>query len=137
MPNGSILNLSRRVLWVVETDSGRAIAHKLGPNLKSPPSVDCDGVKAVDGTPISNHNSWWKFRVIQVEVWDDGSGLKIRWCAYPACFSVSEGEFGDVTYDNSTGWGVPILQAERESAEAEMKLNPYDEPTTGKPDKQG
>ncbi len=62
---GSVVNKSTKILWVVETDSGPAIAHKLAPNKKTPAAVDADGVKAFDGTSISgliksDHTSWWK-----------------------------------------------------------------------------
>ena len=107
--NGSVINYSSKWLWVVETDSGSAVAHKLAPLHRSPRNVDADGVKAVDGTKISRHSSWWKFRVFEVEIKDDAPDLKIIRCIYPACKTVEENEFGTVRYDNSTEWGVPLL----------------------------
>lgn len=115
--DGKILNLSSKTLWVVETDTGPAVAHLLAPNRRSPPDVDADGVKAKDlGVTISGHDSWWKFRLIEVEVVDDAPNLAIRRCVYPACYDVGPGEFGDVTYNSDPGWGQPITALEREEA---------------------
>lgn len=69
---GSVCNHSSKTLWVVETDSGPAKAHKLGPNMKSPSNIDADGIKTVDGTSINGHTSWWKIRSIaNADVYDD------------------------------------------------------------------
>jgi hypothetical protein len=57
---GKVKNHSSVVLWVVETDTGKAIAHILGPHRKSPENTDADGFKRADGKPIYNHSSWWK-----------------------------------------------------------------------------
>jgi hypothetical protein len=90
----------------VETDSGPAVAHKLAPNRKSPASVDSDGVKTVDGTPISDHTSWWKVRdVSTADINATGAQLSID-CLL--CTRVNENEFGTVTFDNSPNWGEPL-----------------------------
>jgi hypothetical protein len=115
--DGKILNLSSKTLWVVETDTGTAIAHLLAPNWRSPPDLDADGVRARDlGVTISNHDSWWKFRLIEVEVVDDGLNLRIRRCVAPACYDVGPGEFGDVTYNSDPGWGEEISPLELKDA---------------------
>ena len=121
---GSILNLSSKTLWVVETETGRATAHLLEPSARSPRGIDADGVKAKDfGVTISNHDSWWKFRLIEVEVIDDGPNLAIRRCVYPACYDGGPGEFGDVTFNSESGWGQPILAREREEVERSQYLD--------------
>lgn len=100
---GQVNNHSSRVLWVVETDSGKAIAHKLAPGKRSPAGVDADGFKAVDGTPVNGHTSWVKVTNISTaDVKNKGCELT-RGCF--ACWNVEENEFGAVTYDNSIGWG--------------------------------
>lgn len=107
MPNGQVKNHSKsKSLWVVETNTGHAIAHKLAPQRKSPNSIDADGMKAVDGTPISGHRSWWKivnFSTADVE--DDGNALTAG-CIL--CIRVEEKEFGNITYDESLRWGEPL-----------------------------
>lgn len=106
MPRGQVKNHSSKTLWVVETDSGRAIAHKLGPNRQSSRSVDADGFKAVDGTLIDGHGSWVKLVDLSTaDVADQGSALT-RGCIL--CTNVNDNEFGDVTYDGSSGWGEPL-----------------------------
>lgn len=121
---GSILNLSSKTLWVVETEAGLATAHLLEPNARSPRGIDADGVKAKDvGVTISNHDSWWKFRLIEVEVVDDGPNLAIRRCVYPACYDVGPGEFGDVTFNSESDWGQPILAGEREETGSSRHLD--------------
>lgn len=103
---GQINNHSSKMLWVVETDSGKAVAHRLDPNKRSPPGVDADGFKAVDGTPVDGHTSWVKVTNISTaDVKNEGGGLT-RGCVF--CWNVQENEFGPVTYDNSPGWGQPL-----------------------------
>jgi len=106
MPKGSVRNHSSRTLWVVETDTGTAVAHLLEPSQQSPSSVDADGFKAVDGTPIDGHTSWVKIRDISTaDVRDSGTELT-RGCM--VCSSVTEFEFGTVRFDRSPGWGRPL-----------------------------
>lgn len=108
---GSVVNISSKTLWVVETDTGSAIAHKLAPNRKSPSTVDADGVKAVDGTPISglikdDHMSWWKVTGVSNANITDANGKLHNDCL--ACFPVEENEFGPVVFKNEDGWGERI-----------------------------
>lgn len=101
---GKVVNHSSRTLWVVETDSGTATAHKLASGRRSPSDVDADGFKAHDGTKVDGHDSWVKVtNVSTADVEDKGSSLT-RGCI--ACYNVEENEFGKVTYDQSAGWGV-------------------------------
>ncbi len=107
MSKGQVKNHSNnKTLWVVETDTGPAIAHKLGPRRKSPEAVDADGMRAVDGTPISGHTSWWKIIDLSTaDVEDDGNQLKAG-CIL--CTKVGDDEFGQITYEPSDGWGDPL-----------------------------
>lgn len=103
---GRIKNESPRPLWVVETDSGRAIAHKLAPGHASPAHVDADGVRSIDGAPIRGHKSWWKVRdVSSGTVRATDGALDIR-CLI--CSEVQDDEFGSVRFDDSNGWGEPL-----------------------------
>lgn len=36
------------------------VARKLAPGFKTPPKVDVDGFKRVDGLAIEGHKNWWK-----------------------------------------------------------------------------
>ncbi|MGF1537105.1 MAG: hypothetical protein ACFB4J_11565 [Elainellaceae cyanobacterium] len=106
MPNGQVKNHSSRDLWVVEDDTGSPIAHKLAPNRQSPEGTDADGFRAVDGTPVGGHPSWMKLvDLCTADVHDSGDEL-----SYDAllCTGVDDHTFGDVQFDPSPGWGVPI-----------------------------
>lgn len=109
---GQVRNYSSKDLWVVETDSGSAIAHKLSPGRQSPASVDTDGVKSIDGTPIDGHNSWWKIELdgggglIFSDVQNSGSELKLSCGGF--CTKQQDGEFGNVAFDNTDNWGTAI-----------------------------
>jgi hypothetical protein len=103
---GRVNNHSSRDLWVVETDSGPAIAHLLGPGRRSPESVGADGFRAADGTPVDGHTSWVKvWDGLTADVRDAGAELT-RGCAL--CVDRKDGEFGPVRYDSTAGWGSPL-----------------------------
>lgn len=102
---GRVKNYSSKWLWVVETDSGKAVAHKLGPNRQSPAGVDADGFKAVDGTPIDGHASWIKVNNLGTADVEFKDGKMTPGCVWPFCTKVEETEFGPVTYDHALGWG--------------------------------
>lgn len=112
MPKGRVRNFSQKNLWVIETDSGSAVAHKLSPGKQSPSSIDADGVKAIDGTPIDSHSSWWKieldggFGFVDSDVKDSGDSLAISCGGF--CTRRNETEFGDITFDRSDNWGEDI-----------------------------
>ena len=57
--NGQVKNFSSVELWVVNTERG-TVARKLAPGFKTPPKVDVDGFKRVDGLAIEGHKNWWK-----------------------------------------------------------------------------
>jgi hypothetical protein len=104
-PKGIVRNQSNGVLWVVENDSGRAIAHLLAPGLRSPQNLDADGVMDQRRTPISGHVSWWKARDISIaDVRSEAGNLTID-CL--TCSAVFDLEFGPVLFDESPGWGQP------------------------------
>ena len=107
---GQVKNYSSKPLWVIETDSGRAVAHLLQPMSKSPPDVDADGIRRVDGKAIDGHRSWWKFYDFSImEVFDDGDGLKT---SVIRKMKVDDSEFAPadtkVIYDRSSSWGVQV-----------------------------
>jgi hypothetical protein len=90
----------------VETDTGHAIAHKLAPGRQSANSVDADGFRAVDGTPIDGHTSWVKLVDLSTADVADSRGQLTRGCVL--CSSVGDNEFGAITNDDADGWGEPI-----------------------------
>ena len=106
MPNGQVKNHSSKTLWVVETDTGPAIAHKLAAGWQSTSSVDADGFRAVDGMPIDGHTSWVKLIDLSTADVTDSRGQLARGCIL--CSSVGDNEFGAVTNNNADGWGEPI-----------------------------
>jgi hypothetical protein len=107
MPKGQVKNHSSKTLWVVENDSGPAVAHKLAPKKKSPSGTDADGFKAVDGTPVDGHRSWVKIIDLSTaDVADKSDGTLARGCYL--CKDVQENEFGPVRYDSAEGWGEPL-----------------------------
>jgi hypothetical protein len=132
MPNGQVKNGSSHTLWVVETDSGSAIAHKLEPGRQSPSSIDADGFKAVDGTPIDGHNSWVKIvNISTADVKDSGQQIT-RGCI--VCSSVGENEFGNITYDNSARWGESMQESRRDASTINLNLAiPGDKAMENKP----
>lgn len=106
---GTVKNKSSKNLWVVENgiepNTYPAIAHILEPGYQSPDNIDADGVKAVDGTPISDYSTWWKVTDWSTaDIEDDASNLKID-CLL--CTRVPDNEFGPVTYKQGK-WGVRI-----------------------------
>jgi hypothetical protein len=105
---GRVKNYSSKTLWVVETDSGKAIAHRLAPNRQSPAGVDADGFKAVDGTPIDGHTSWIKVTDLSTADVEFKNGELDAGCWWPFCRKVEDDEFGVVAYDYGQGWGEQL-----------------------------
>lgn len=104
---GVVRNQSRHVVWVVDTDNGYAVAHLLGPDRQSPRTLDADGVRCLDGTPIEGHDSWWKARDVSVAHLTEEAGTVQLSCI--ACSAVQDDEFGSsVRYDRSPDWGEPL-----------------------------
>ena len=105
-----VKNFSSKPLWVLETETGRPVAHLLPPMTKSPPKVDADAFRRKDGKPIEGHSSWWKIYDANADVFDDGKGgLRVSSIARTA---VKDDEFeggatGSTVYDQAA-WGVPI-----------------------------
>lgn len=103
--NGQVKSFSSKELWTIENDTGKPIARKLVPGFKTPPMVDCDGFKRVDGKPIDGHASWWKiYDVSTAEVFDKGASLEVSAVTKTA---VDENHFGTPEYRNES-WGFPI-----------------------------
>ena len=103
---GVVRNDTTRVLWVVDTDSGFAVAHLLAPGRQSPRTLDADGVRREDNLPIDDHGSWWKARDISVAVVHEEDGKVTLSCI--ACSAVLDDEFGPVRFDRTPGWGDPL-----------------------------
>jgi len=89
---GQILNHSSIPLFVVETDSGSAIVHVLGPKRKSPKQVDADGFRRLDGETVLLHKDWWKIvDFTTADIWQIGDNLLIP---TSLAIPVSDGYFG-------------------------------------------
>lgn len=105
---GKVRNYSSKTLLVIETDSPSPTAHKLSPGMKSPPEVDCDGIKRFDGKPISGHPHWWKIVDFTIaRVYDFRSGIKVD---TPLKSAVPVKEFGEYKLDKTGAWGEPIAE---------------------------
>jgi hypothetical protein len=106
--NGQVINFSSKTLWVLETNTGKSIAHLLLPMTKSPIKIDADAFRREDGKAIEGHASWWKFYDFStVEVYDKGNDVRL---SVITKVKVSDEEFGgkSIVYDSSKSWGVPI-----------------------------
>lgn len=100
---GQIKNFSSVELWVINTDDG-TVARKLSPGFMTPPKVDIDGFKRLDGQAINNHKGWWKIYDCNAEISGEKNSLKISSIAMTA---VNENHFGKPTYIQDP-WGEPI-----------------------------
>lgn len=95
---GRVVNHTSRPLWVLETDSGRAIAHRLEPGQASPTAIDADAFRSVDGTPIDGEPSWIKiydFVTAVVRETPTRELVASGWLRRP----VEEREFGPILYE--------------------------------------
>src|SRR5688572_26054502 len=99
---GHVKNFSSKPVWVLETDSGPAIAHTLKPMFKSPPNIDADAFKRADGKSIDGHKDWWKIYDSNAELFDRGKDIRVSIIAKSA---VGDDEFtkgfGTVKYNKA------------------------------------
>jgi hypothetical protein len=106
---GQILNHSDIPLLVIENDSGPAVAHWLGPKMKSPNSVDADGFKRADGEAILTHRHWWKTPSLiirfRTDIFQIGDNFLIP---ISAMVPVSDQQFGPYKVSNARNWGEPL-----------------------------
>lgn len=99
---GRVLNHSSKTLLVIENDSGKPIAHLLGPKKKSPEDLDVDGFKRADGASILGHKGWWKIiDISSADIWQIGEDFIIP---VSLIFPVSDSHFGKYT-TSSGDWG--------------------------------
>jgi len=104
--NGQILNHSTKVLLVIENDSGKPIAHLLGPKRKSPASVDADGFRRLDGKPILLHKGWWKVPdSFRADIFELGADFLM-----PVSVMVPVGDkhFGEYQISEDKNWGEKL-----------------------------
>src|SRR3989339_1530720 len=108
--NGQVKNYSSKKLWVLETNTGVAIAHILLPGQKSPQKIDADAFKRVDGIPVEKHFSWWKFYDFStVDVFDDNQELLISVITKRSVDdSEFEGSQRKIQYNKNSNWGERI-----------------------------
>jgi hypothetical protein len=104
--NGHIRNESSRDLWVVADGK----AHLLAPRRRSPDKIDADGARAKDGTAIDGHRSWWKVNDLGNMTIKDKAGSELTMDAtFGTTTAVEDGEFGDLKFDDTVGWGDAIV----------------------------
>lgn len=121
--NGQVKNFSSKEFWVLETDSGKAIAHRLPAGYKTPPTVDCDAFKRTDGKLLEGHGNWWKFYDFStVELFDEkGGAIHISALTKTA---VDERHFGEPTYERG-GWGSCIKLVTDVKRDHQRKITAY------------
>ena len=103
---GQILNHSAKELFVLETDSGSAVVHRLGPKMKSPENVDADGFKRADGESILLHGSWWKIPdEFKADIYQAADNVLIP---VSVMAPVPDKHFGDYEIREETGWGEKL-----------------------------
>lgn len=123
---GQVKNYSSKPIWVLETDSGRPVAHLLLPMSKFPNGVDADAFRRADGKPIQGHKSWWKFYDFStVEIFDKGDDLKTSVITQTA---VTDEEFGGtkaITYDRSENWGVSVQLVDDVQRNRKKRITKY------------
>ena len=103
---GQVVNYSSKGLWVLETDSGTPVAHRLAAHSRSPNTIDADAVRTIDGRPISGHASWWKIvDVARGDILDSTEGPIIR--CWPR-LKVEDDYFGPYQFNPAEGWGDPL-----------------------------
>jgi hypothetical protein len=107
---GRVINHSSIELLVLETDSGPAIVHRLGPRMKTPDGVDADAFKRADGKTILGHKDWWKIPDWFVaDIYQIGEDALIP---VSVMLPVGDKQFGEYSEDNSKSWGIQLTYVE-------------------------
>ena len=123
---GQIKNYSSKSIWVLETDSGKPMAHLLQSFSKSPNKVDADAFRRVDDKPIQNHKSWWKFYDFStVEIFDNGNDIKT---SVVTMIAVEDQEFSGTnktTSDQSNNWGDPLQLVDNVRRNKKKRITEY------------
>ena len=100
---GRIYNHGSKELLVLETDSGPAIVHRLGPYRKSPAAVDADGFRRADGEAIFLHKDWWKIPTyFRADIFQVGDDVLIP---VSVMIPVSDKHFGNYEMRDEADWG--------------------------------
>jgi hypothetical protein len=122
--HGHAVNFSSKPLWVIEGNNGVGVAHILSPMTYSPPAVDIDGFKRVDGKKIEGHSSWWKIYDSTVEIFDKGSDLRISKVIRTSAADI---DFTNkpVNYDDSLKWALPVLLVNNVERDKHKKIIAY------------
>lgn len=104
---GQIFNHSSHELLVIETDSGKPIAHRLGPKRKSPSAVDADGFRRADRKPILLHGAWWKVPDnFKADIFELGRDFLVP---VSVMLPVSDGHFGSYKINEELDWGEKLI----------------------------
>jgi hypothetical protein len=102
----------------------------------SPPQVDIDGFRRLDGKPIGGHKSWWKiYDGTSIEIFDNGEDLKTSLSVKKR---VDDSEFTDkkknIKYDQSKNWAVPIKLIDDVQRNKKRRITMYHVVTSQPPD---
>jgi hypothetical protein len=103
---GVVYNHSQKPLYIVETDTGTARVHILGPKRKTPIGLDADGLKRVDGESILGHKNWWKIiPFVSVDIYQVGSNFL---APVSLIRPVSDQQFGAYKIIENEDWGIEM-----------------------------
>ncbi|MFZ4713134.1 MAG: hypothetical protein ACOYL6_05470 [Bacteriovoracaceae bacterium] len=128
---GQVKNFSSKSFWVLETETGKPIAHKLLPMTKSPNVIDADAFRRSDGKSIEAHSSWWKFYDFStLEIYDNAENIKLSIITKT---KVTDKEFGPATiiYEDTKSWGVPLKLVTDVKRDKKEKIVGYFVPELG------
>ena len=120
---GTVINHSDMELLVLETDSGTALVHRLGPKEKSPKGVDADGFKRRDGKPILGHKGWWKLPGISsTDIYQVGKDI-IQ--PVSLLLPVSDSHFGKYKIEDALSWGIKVTYVQKILRGSDRKVVAY------------
>ena len=104
---GRIYNHTSKDLFVVETDSGPPIVHRLGPHRKSPAAVDADGFRRADGEAILLHKDWSKIPdYVRADIFQVGDDVLIP---VSPMVPVPDKHFGNYEIRDEADWGEKMV----------------------------
>jgi Protein of unknown function (DUF3892) len=120
---GTVINHSEIELLVLETDTGPALAHKLGPKEKSPEGLDADAFRRKDGKAILGHKSWWKLPSISTtNIYQVGKDILLP---LSLLRPVGDLHFGKYKTENSSSWGTKLTYVQKIIRNKDRKVVAY------------
>ena len=120
---GTVINHSEAELLVLETDTGPALVHTLGPKEKSPKGLDADAFKRKDGKAIIGHKGWWKLPSISTtNIYQAGKDILLP---VSLLRPVGDLHFGKYEIENSASWGTKLTYVQKIIRNKDRKVVAY------------